>query len=73
MSIARCHTDSSAAQRVDVQTVDRFSAFSLRAPEVILKSGFSPAIDIWAIGCIVRQSLDEIALVNDEVFLDTGI
>ena len=73
MSIARCRIDSSAAQRVDVQTVDRFSAFSLRAPEVILKSGFSPAIDIWAIGCIVSQLLNQIALLNDEVPFGTGI
>ncbi|GJE90008.1 kinase-like protein [Phanerochaete sordida] len=38
-------------------TVSQFSAFSLRAPEIILKSDFSPAIDIWAIGCIVFEML----------------
>ena len=37
-------------------TVGQFSAFSLRAPEVILRADFTPAIDIWAVGCIVRGS-----------------
>lgn len=35
-------------------TVDDFSARSLRAPEVILRSSFGPKLDIWSIGCIVR-------------------
>ncbi|KIP04132.1 hypothetical protein PHLGIDRAFT_206381 [Phlebiopsis gigantea 11061_1 CR5-6] len=38
-------------------TVNQFSAFSLRAPEVILHSDFTPAVDIWAIGCIVFEML----------------
>ncbi|GJE90004.1 kinase-like protein [Phanerochaete sordida] len=38
-------------------TVSQFSAFSLRAPEVILKTDFGPGIDIWAIGCIIFEML----------------
>lgn len=39
------------------QTAPLFGAFSLRAPEVILRSDFGPAIDVWAIGCIVFEML----------------
>ncbi|EKM54813.1 uncharacterized protein PHACADRAFT_96522 [Phanerochaete carnosa HHB-10118-sp] len=42
---------------VGEQTVKQFSAYSLRAPEVILRSDFGAAIDIWAIGCIVFEML----------------
>ncbi|KIP04126.1 hypothetical protein PHLGIDRAFT_129704, partial [Phlebiopsis gigantea 11061_1 CR5-6] len=50
--------DFGQAQRVGrPPTVDTFSAFSLRAPEVILRSGFTQAIDIWAIGCIAFEML----------------
>ncbi|KAH0835718.1 kinase-like protein [Lanmaoa asiatica] len=38
-------------------TVDDFSARSLRAPEVILKSSFGPKLDIWSIGCITFELL----------------
>lgn len=38
-------------------TVDRFSAFSLRAPEIVLRSDFGPAIDIWAVGCLIFEML----------------
>jgi serine/threonine-protein kinase SRPK3 len=45
------------AQRAGEQpTIDMFSAPSLRAPEILLHSSFSPALDIWAIGCVVRDS-----------------
>jgi serine/threonine-protein kinase SRPK3 len=30
-----------------------FSAPALRAPEIILSSGFGSGLDIWAIGCLV--------------------
>ncbi|CAL1705895.1 unnamed protein product [Somion occarium] len=38
-------------------TVDEFSAPSLRAPELILRSSFGPKIDIWAVGCITFELL----------------
>ncbi|GJE90013.1 kinase-like protein [Phanerochaete sordida] len=53
-------TDLGQSQRigpVGQQTAPLFGAFSLRAPEVILRSDFGPAIDIWAIGCIVFEML----------------
>jgi len=46
------------AQRAGEQpTADCFGAFALRAPETILQSDFGPAVDIWAVGCIVRRFL----------------
>ena len=39
-------------------TVEQFSAYSLRAPEVILGGDFSSAVDIWAIGCLVTIFID---------------
>ncbi|GJE90208.1 kinase-like protein [Phanerochaete sordida] len=38
-------------------TVTLFSAFQLRAPEVILRGNFGTAIDTWAIGCLVFDML----------------
>ncbi|EKM54810.1 uncharacterized protein PHACADRAFT_258927 [Phanerochaete carnosa HHB-10118-sp] len=38
-------------------TVQQFSAYSLRAPEVILQCDIGPGIDIWAIGCVVFEML----------------
>ncbi|GJE90011.1 kinase-like protein [Phanerochaete sordida] len=52
--------DLGQAQRagpVGSQTAKMFSAFSLRAPEIILRSDFGTAIDIWAIGCIVFEMI----------------
>ncbi|PPQ99428.1 hypothetical protein CVT24_005415 [Panaeolus cyanescens] len=34
-----------------------FCPISLRPPEVLLSSGFGPAIDIWAIGCLTFELL----------------
>ncbi|KAJ7237992.1 kinase-like domain-containing protein [Mycena rebaudengoi] len=34
-------------------TAHSFGALALRAPEVILWSDFGPAVDIWAVGCLV--------------------
>ena len=59
----------SLAQWADkTPTVDQFSAFSLRAPEVILHAGFTPAIDIWAVGCIVRVN-ELVVPGNVEVYM----
>lgn len=49
-------------------TVDTFSAFSLRAPEVILASDFGPSVDIWAIGCLVSMLSDIKQLQSDVSF-----
>lgn len=38
-------------------TADDFSAVALRAPEIIIQSDFSPAMDVWAIGCLVRRTI----------------
>lgn len=38
-------------------TTDEFSAYPLRAPEVILRSDFGPMLDIWAVGCITFELL----------------
>lgn len=35
--------------------MDEFSAYSLRAPELLVYSDFSPKIDIWAVGCLVSD------------------
>jgi serine/threonine protein kinase len=46
---------SFTAQRAGEQpTVHMFSAYSLRAPELLLRSDFGPKVDIWALGCLVR-------------------
>lgn len=43
------------AQRIGQQaTPDCSDRFSPRVLETILQSGFGPAVDIWAVGCIVR-------------------
>ncbi|KAI0761641.1 kinase-like domain-containing protein, partial [Trametes elegans] len=50
--------DLGQAQRAGQQpTVDEFSAYSLRAPELLLRSDFGPKIDIWALGCITYELL----------------
>ncbi|EIW60025.1 kinase-like protein [Trametes versicolor FP-101664 SS1] len=50
--------DLGQAQRAGEQpTVDEFSAYSLRAPELILRSDFGPKIDIWALGCLTFEML----------------
>ncbi|KAI0632112.1 kinase-like protein [Trametes polyzona] len=50
--------DLGQAQRAGEQpTVDEFSAYSLRAPELILHSDFGPKIDIWALGCLAYELL----------------
>ena len=48
---------------------------SLRAPEVILRAGYGPEIDIWAIGCTVRvfllrffRNFDPCLIIHVEVF-----
>jgi serine/threonine protein kinase len=46
------------AQRAGEQpTVDEFGAYSLRAPELILRSDLGPQVDIWALGCLVVSFL----------------
>ncbi|KAF8910920.1 kinase-like protein [Gymnopilus junonius] len=51
-------TDLGQAQRAGEQpTTDEFSAYSLRAPELLLYSDFSPKMDIWAIGCLTFELL----------------
>ena len=46
------------AERAGEQpTASSFGAVGLRAPESILRSDFGTAIDIWAVGCIVRLLL----------------
>ncbi|KAF9068745.1 kinase-like domain-containing protein [Rhodocollybia butyracea] len=53
-----CLTDLGQAQRAGEQpTVDEFSAYALRAPELLLRSDFGPKIDIWALGCITFEML----------------
>ncbi|KAI0823098.1 kinase-like protein [Trametes gibbosa] len=50
--------DLGQAQRAGEQpTVDEFSAYSLRAPELLLQSDFGPKIDIWALGCLTYELL----------------
>ncbi|KAJ7237933.1 kinase-like domain-containing protein [Mycena rebaudengoi] len=47
--------DFGRAQRAGEQpTAHSFGALALRAPEVILWSDFGPAVDIWAVGCLVN-------------------
>ncbi|OBZ69641.1 Serine/threonine-protein kinase SRPK [Grifola frondosa] len=60
-------TDLGQAQWAGKQpTVDDFSARSLRAPEVILRSEFGPKLDIWSIGCITFELLVGRWLFNPE-------
>ncbi|KAI0029591.1 kinase-like protein [Vararia minispora EC-137] len=50
--------DLGQAQRAGEQpTVDEFSAYALRAPELILRSDFGPKVDIWAVGCLAFELL----------------
>ncbi|KAI0338467.1 kinase-like protein [Trametopsis cervina] len=51
-------TDLGQAQRAGEQpTTDEFSAYALRAPELLLFSDFSPKMDVWAVGCITFELL----------------
>ncbi|KAF9066091.1 kinase-like protein [Rhodocollybia butyracea] len=53
-----CLTDLGQAQRAGEQPiVNEFSAYALRAPELLLRSDFGPKIDIWALGCITFEML----------------
>ena len=47
-------------------TVDTFSAPSLRATEIIIRSDFGPKIDIWAVGCLTFELLVGRWLFNPE-------
>jgi serine/threonine-protein kinase SRPK3 len=49
-------------------TVNQFSVYALRAPEVIIRSDFGPKMDIWALGCIVRCIIYfcSLAMLTDE-------
>ncbi|KAI0739085.1 kinase-like domain-containing protein [Daedaleopsis nitida] len=50
--------DLGQAQRAGEQpTVDEFSAYSLRAPELLSHSDFGPKVDIWALGCLTYELL----------------
>ena len=48
--------DPTAQRAGKLPTANCFGAPGLRAPETILQSDFGPAVDIWAVGCIVRWS-----------------
>ena len=43
------------ANWIDKHTVDVIEPLGLRAPEVILGSGWGPSAEIWGLGCIVRS------------------
>ncbi|KIM75323.1 hypothetical protein PILCRDRAFT_79176 [Piloderma croceum F 1598] len=49
--------DFSSANFVDNKLTDRIQLYNLRAPEVFLQAGWGTSVDIWSMGCLVRQLL----------------
>jgi hypothetical protein len=43
------------ANWIDKHTIDVIELLGLRAPEVILGSGWGPSAEIWGLGCVVRS------------------
>ena len=43
------------ANGIDNHTVDVIEPLGLRAPEIILGSGWGPSAEIWGLGCVVRS------------------